>query len=272
MTTTDASSAEPVSDPLALSGKPHDAYTFEQLADAYNFQTNTGWVGLSARLFRDECMRHDRPRKVLDIGCGKGIGLRPELTAGVRQGVDEFWGIEPDESITPAEGMFDHFQHALLEDADLPENYFDVSYSFLVVEHVVNPQAYMRAVARCLRPGGTHIFVTVNRAHYFAKIALLMKLVRMDEMVLRMVRGGDKVDEYHYPVQYKLNHSKSIDKVAFECGFEQPEHVFLEVEGPIGYFPGPLRPIYHLLNYKRKVMQNPRSLLTLVTRMRKAGG
>jgi 2-polyprenyl-3-methyl-5-hydroxy-6-metoxy-1,4-benzoquinol methylase len=270
MSTPEPSTTTANIDPLAPGDKPHDAFSFEQLASSYNFQMTSGWKRLFARVLRDECQRLDRPRRVLDIGCGVGLGRQTQLTAALREEIDEFWGIEPDDSITPEAGMFDNFQHALLEDADLPENYFDLSYSFMVVEHVEHPNEFMRAVARSLKPGGVHVFVTVNGAHYFAKIAKCAKVLKIDELILRLSRKSDEIEEYHYPVQYRLNKPRSIDRAARECGFEQPEYVFLEEQGPMQYFTGPFRPAYHLLNYKRKVMQNPRSLVTLVSRLRKA--
>ena len=266
----EANATTQITDPLAPGDKAHDAYSFEQLASSYNFRQTSGWKTLFARILRDECRNLDHPRRVLDIGCGVGLGRQTKLTRALREEIDEFWGIEPDESIKPEGGVFENFQHALLENAELPENYFDLSYSFMVVEHVEHPNEFMRAVARSLKPGGVHVFVTVNGAHYFAKIAKTAKVLKIDEIALRLSRGSDDVEEYHYPVQYRLNKPGVIDRVAGACGFEQPEYVFLEEQGPIQYFPGPMRPIYHLLNWKRERFRNPRSLLTLVARMRKS--
>lgn len=248
---------------------PHDRLSFEELAAAYNFRKTSNWQGVFTRLLIDEARRRERPVRVLDIGCGKGIARRPEYTAEVRKVVDEFWGIEPDKGITPPEGTYEHFQHALLEDAALPESHFDIAYSFMVVEHVARPRPFMEAVARTLKPGGVHFFITVNGRHHFAHIALNMKRLKVDELVLRMVRKGDEVEEYHYPVQYRMNTRRAITRVAHETGFDTPEFVYLEEEGPKPYFPGPLRPVYHALRWKRSVLKNSESLLTMICRMRK---
>jgi SAM-dependent methyltransferase len=251
---------------------PHDRLPFDELARLYNFRRTSDWQALFARLLIDECRRRPSPVVALDVGCGHGIGRKPHYTAEVRKVVDEFWGLEPDPSVSPPEGVFDHYQNAVMEDADLPEDHFDVAYSFMVVEHVEHPEAYLGAVARCLKPGGVHFFITVNGAHYFALCASAMKAMHLDEAVLRLIRGRQEVEEYHYPVQYKMNRPRVIDRFAREAGFEPPEYVFVEERGPEPYMRGPLRLAWHAMNLKRRVLKDPGKLLALYCRMRKAGG
>lgn len=251
--------------------RPNDHLSFHELASRYNFQQTSTRTYLFTRLLAEECAAYRHPVRALDIGCGQGIGRKPALTRVVANHIDELWGLEPDESVLPEEGIFTNFQHALMETAVLPENYFDVVYSFMVVEHVADARGFLQAVHRCLKPGGVHFFMTINGAHYFALIASTLKRLMLDELVLRIVRGKE-VDEYHYPVQYRLNTPRIIDRTARLTGFDPPEYVFLEEEGPAPYFPGPLRPVMGLFDLKRKLWKNPRSLLTLLCRMRKSYG
>ena len=97
---------------------PHDRLPFDELAKRYNFRQTTDWKATFARLLLEECERAPRPVRALDIGCGHGIGRKPQWTAEIRGAVDELWGIEPDENQKPREGLFDHFQHALMETAE----------------------------------------------------------------------------------------------------------------------------------------------------------
>jgi len=246
-----------------------DSLPWEGLARQYNFRHPTERGPIFARLVREECARRPRPIRVLDIGCGKGIELDIDLTRSIRPLVDDFWGIEPDDTIRPEPGLFDHYQNALMETAALPENAFDLAYSFMVMEHVKEPRPFMQAVARCLKPGGSYMFGTINGAHYFAKIAGLLRVLGLDELVLRVVRGGNEVEKYHYPVFYRVNKPRVIDAMAQELGFEKPEYVFLEMLGPVPYFPGPFRVILNALNTKRDLVRDPRSLLVLVCRLTK---
>jgi 2-polyprenyl-3-methyl-5-hydroxy-6-metoxy-1,4-benzoquinol methylase len=244
-------------------------YGFEDLKRSYNFRHPSDRVGLFRGLIAEEAARHTRPVRAIDIGCGQGIGLDTQASRDVRQTVDELWGVEPDKTITPGEGIFTNFQHATIETADLPADYFDLAYSSLVMEHVQEPAAFFRAVYRALKPGGTHLFLTINGRHYFARITSLLKTLHLDETVLRLVRGRQEVSEYHYPVAYRCNKPRDIERVCRETGFEAPEFVFVEREGPAPYFPGPFKAILAALNYKRKVIQKPEALLEVIVRVRK---
>ncbi|TVQ74969.1 MAG: class I SAM-dependent methyltransferase [Phycisphaeraceae bacterium] len=249
---------------------PHDDLPFEQLIDLYNFRQTSSWMRLFVRLLRKECRALPRPRKVLDIGCGRGIAQSKVFLSAIRAEVDELWGIEPDPNMTGDPKMFDQFQNATMEGAQLPENYFDLAFSFMVVEHIADPERYMRAVARVLRPGGVHFFITVNGLHYFARTASILHMLKLDEIVLRALRGK-QVDEYHYPIQYKCNKPKDVRHFATVAGFENTQIVFVEEDGPKPYFPLLLRPIWWVFMAKRHLIRTPKSLSTIYVRMEKGG-
>lgn len=248
---------------------PADDLPFEALSARYNFENISDRSRVFTRLIIKECQSRTGPRRVLDIGCGKGIELYVDLQWAIREHVEEFWGLEPDASIAPIKGLFDHFLNDLMESATLPEAHFDVAYSFMVMEHVTDPHAFMRAVMRCLKPGGVCIFATPNGRHYFTRTASLLRALKLDERVLRLAKPASEVEEYHYPVQYRFNSEGRINACAQALGCPPPEYVYLEERGPIGYFPWPTRFIYHGLRLKRKTLRNRRSLVTMLCRMRK---
>lgn len=250
--------------------RPHDDLTFDQLAGRYNFLLTSDRRLVFARLVIKECQRirasSSDPVRVLDIGCGRGIGRQVVYTHAMRAAIDDFWGIEPDESVTPEPGLFDHFQHALMETAALPEATLDLVYSFMVMEHVADPEAFLAATARCLKPGGVYLFITPNAAHYFTLTASIMHRLRIDEVVLHLLKRGEE-ESYHYPVQYKCNSPRQISAAAARAGFSKSSFVFLESEGPTGYMKGPLKLAYHALRAKRRVIRQKGCLLTLTARL-----
>jgi SAM-dependent methyltransferase len=165
--------------------------------------------------------------------------------------------------------LFDQWRTALMEDADLPAAHFDIAYSFMVMEHVANPTGFMSAVMRCLRPGGVYVFATPNRRHYFTRLASALHAIGLDEVVLRAAVGKKRVDEYHYPVQYRFNDERQINRAAKTLECLAPEFIYLEESGPIGYFPKPARFIYHALRWKRRLIQRRSALITMLCRIRK---
>lgn len=247
---------------------PTDELTFEEYSRRYNFHNTAARSPFFTSLLVQELERRERPRRVLDIGCGRGMARNVTWTRVIREHTDDFWGIEPDTDVTPEEGLFDRFQHALMEDAELPEDTFDLAYSYMVMEHVADPPAFLRAVHRVLRPGGRYYFITPNGRHYFALITRSLKAMRLDELVLRMIHGKG-VDEYHYPVQYRCNTPRDIGRHAVAVGFATPEYVLVEERGPEGYLRGPLRPFLHLMDFKRRTIRNPNCLLNVVARLTK---
>jgi SAM-dependent methyltransferase len=251
---------------------PHDDLTFEELGARYNYDLTSDRRRILVRLLIKECGKRQHPIRALDIGCGTGIseeeGVNAEYLRAFRAHVDELWGVEPDESVTPTHGLIDHFQHATLEAAKLPENYFDIAYSYFVMEHVENPALFLQHVFRCLRPGGVYIFITPNGRHYFTKIAKFLKAVHLDELILRLVRGKS-VAGYHYPVQYRVNTPRQIDRLASEQKFERPEYAFIERGGPRPYFRGPFLVIYFTLVWKRRIYRSSKVLLELICRLKK---
>lgn len=250
---------------------PHDDLDFEALSKGYNFRNVSERSKLFVNLLLKEIEGRDSPVRVLDIGCGTGISTgkdRLVFLQAVAEKADELWGVEPDESIVPEHDFFANFQHALLEDAELPENYFDLAYSFMVMEHVEHPKDFLKEVHRCLKPGGVYIFITPNGHHYFTLIAGTMKKLRLDEFVLRLL-VGKSVDDYHYPVQYRCNRFGDIKRLTSEAGYSESQLATVEINGPRPYLPGPLRIVLWLMMKKRSLFKNPKCLLNLYVRMRK---
>jgi len=249
---------------------PNDNLSFEELSSSYNFRQTFDWVGLFVRLLVDEMNAMDHPITVVDIGCGCGIGGSLEHLRTVPEAADELWGVEPDDSVREPHGIFDTLRRATIETAALPAGVFDLAYSFMVMEHVAEPEAFLRSVRASLRPGGTYMFVTINGRRYFARAALAAHALRIDETLLRILRKHEDVEKYHYPVRYRCNMPRVVDRFAARTGFEPPEYVFLEEDGPIDYMPGPLRPALRALQWKRSVIRRAELLLTMIVRMRAA--
>ena len=122
-----------------------------------------------------------------------------------------------------------------------------------------------------LKPGGVHLFMTPNGRHYFSRAVRLLMKLRIEEIMLRILRGRDSVERYHYPVQHKFNAPSQIEPICEATGFDPPSYVYVETNGPRPYFPGPLRAIWWLLQKKRELIRTPESLLEMYVRMTKKG-
>lgn len=270
--TSHSESASPsaASPPTRISG----GTSFEQIAAGFHLGPQVEYARWFVGVLENEIAKYrDQPAssgslRVLDVGCGIGMGRDGEWTRHIATLADEVWGVEPDTKITPQAGVFHSFQHAMLETADLPESHFDLIYSFQVIEHVSDPGPFMAAAYKALKPGGTHLFYTINGRHYFARIASLIRKIKLDELILKAIVGEEQF-EHQYPVAYKLNTEKQINQHAMTAGFAQPDYAYLDRFGPKPYMKGPLVIPWWCGQKWRSITKNPRSLLGLIARMRK---
>lgn len=259
-------------DQLIAPAAPHDDLSFDELARSYNYRNVSSRTRLLVRLLLKELAGRERPIRALDIGCGEGISTGPDAVGYLRaihREVDELWGVEPDESINPEHCLFTNFQHALLEDAELPKNYFDLAYSYMVIEHITEPKAFFDAVYRCLKTGGVFIGLTVNRGHHFTQLASLANRMKVDEVLLRLLRGRELVEGYHYPTTYKCNSPKQLREIASTSGFAEPGFVFTENAEASVYLKGPLKPIGWLSAGRRRRLPESGILINLFVRLEK---
>ena len=105
--------------------------------------------------------------KLLDIGCGGGLVAEPMSRLGAD--VTAVDAAEPNikTALVHAEenGLEINYKHGTAEqllEADGPAQ-FDVVLNLEVVEHVANPEDFLKDCAKLVRPGGLMIVGTINR-------------------------------------------------------------------------------------------------------------
>jgi ubiquinone/menaquinone biosynthesis C-methylase UbiE len=112
----------------------------------------------------DEAVGHAAGRDVLDVGCNTGYGtLRFAPVANRIVGVD----VSPRAIEAARERARDGRPEFIVTtgfELPFPAATFDLVTSFQVLEHVPDPLAFLRELARVLRSGGTVILATPNAA------------------------------------------------------------------------------------------------------------
>lgn len=111
-------------------------------------------------------LRTDRESAVLELGCGEGGTGQAALAAGK---AGRFVGIELNPAAaTMARGKLTEVIEGDVESLDLAalEGQFDALIISEVLEHLTDPWRVLRALARCVRPGGQVFASSPNVAHW----------------------------------------------------------------------------------------------------------
>jgi len=106
-------------------------------------------------------------RRVLDVGCADG-GFGATVLRAVNPGA-ELWGVEPVEAAAQvARGVYDTVVTGLFpqDAAGLPIGAFDAVFMLDVLEHMVDPEAALRAASPLLAPEGVLVASIPNVRHY----------------------------------------------------------------------------------------------------------
>lgn len=163
-------------------------------------------------LFRAEILRVlRRGARVLDLGAGTGK-LRQMDFSGCGATV---WGVDPDPSVLQNPHL-DEARVAQGEEIPCADGSFDVVFANNVLEHLADPPAVFREVARVLAPGGLFLIKTPNRRHYVAWIARWTP--HGFHQWVNGLRGRARADTF--PTHYRANSVRQLARCAAAAGLE----------------------------------------------------
>lgn len=191
-----------------------------ELREQYR-QQHPGWrpaTEVYAAMVRQRLAPQSR---LLDLGCGRG-GLVEQLSHPLSRIV----GVDPDllslrEHRLPLPRL-----QAISGHLPFHDNSFDLVFSSWLLEHLPDPLADFREIARILRPGGCFIFITPNARHPVAILnRVLGHLGRVQTMLVSRLYGRDAPDTF--PTYYRANSESQLAKLAQQTGLRLAELHFI---------------------------------------------
>lgn len=162
-----------------------------------------------------------RASLVAEVGCGRGALTDPVRPGGCWQdlrgpdrrvvGID----LEPVGADNP---VIDEFR-LIGEDGRWPfdDASVDLAVSDFVLEHVVDPEAFVAELARVLRPGGVFLARTISRTSPLSVAARLVPN-RTHPAVLRLLQPGREARDV-FPTAYRMNTRRDLGRL-LDADFE----------------------------------------------------
>ncbi|MBL8821870.1 MAG: class I SAM-dependent methyltransferase [Planctomycetia bacterium] len=153
----------------------------------------------------------------LDVGGGHAIfPENPRLSKELVTRAQHVTALDPSENVLKNELVHEKVQ-SLLEDYQ-PEKQFNLATMRMVVEHVSTPDAFVKNLARLLKPEGIAVVFTVNK---WSPLTLLSRVIpfRLHHPIKKMFWGGEEEDTF--PVQYRMNTRHQLKKLFEMNGFQE---------------------------------------------------
>lgn len=151
--------------------------------------------------------RHPGGGTIVDVGCGRG-----DLWDHLRGHFDRYVGVD----VVHYEGFPDNGTFCKVDldagRAELADGAGDVVAAVETIEHVENPRAFVRELARLARPGGLVVVTTPNQLSLLSKFGLVLK----NQFPAFQERPG------LYPAHITALLAEDLMRIARECGLADP--------------------------------------------------
>jgi len=192
----------------------------------------------SGTIFFYKMIRHEIKQGdlILNLGAGPGDSLSDEdfQIRDVRGNGWTILGCDPD--LLVLSNIQINESKMMINPDIIPyeSGYFDLIYSDYVLEHVREPNVFLKEVYRVLKPGKKFFFRTPNIHHYVTLGSILITNCLIancfqKKMVSKAKEFGWN-DFSSYPKYYRINSRKVLEKMASKIGFRNIKIVMFEGE------------------------------------------
>lgn len=151
----------------------------------------------------------------LDVGGGRSVFPdNPRLAKELVARCERLVAVDPSPNVRENEFAHETAQSTLEEYT--PKEQFDLATMRMVVEHVADPESFVNALGRLVKPGGLVILLTVS---LWSPVTVMSRAVpfKFHNAVKRLFWDTDEVDTF--PVCYKMNSRAVLANLFRQAGF-----------------------------------------------------
>jgi SAM-dependent methyltransferase len=189
-----------------------------------------------------------RDCRILEIGAGPS-----NKTSRFLASLGPLTGVDPSDEVLGNDALV-QAKVSTGSTLPFPDRAFDLCVSNFVLEHVEEPQAHFREIARVLAPAGIYCFRTPNLWHYVAFVSRVLPHAFHLKYANRL-RNREAGAHDPYPTYYRSNTRQSIQRLAREARLEILELRMIEKEP--SYAKSSAFLFWPLLCYERAVNSHP---------------
>lgn len=155
---------------------------------------------------------------MLDAGCGHSSVLEDQYKK-----CGSVIGVDLDEEGLKRNNLIQRKIKADLTDVPLESNRVDIYSSAWVLEHIENPEPFVKEVSRLVKTGGYFVFIAPNKNSIYAFTTRLIpdRFHRIFTESLYKRGKGDTFKAY-----YRMNSEKKIDNFMQGAGFEKVKFIY----------------------------------------------
>jgi SAM-dependent methyltransferase len=168
-----------------------------------------------------------------DIGCGRDLFPHNRaLSRHLASRCERLVGVDCDDTLD--ENPFVHERVKCRIEDFHPDEPFDLVTLRMVAEHITDPAAAVKALARLTRPGGLAVVYTINRWSPVSLAAYLVQF-RFHHAIKHRLWKTEEKDTF--PVAYRMNTRAALARLFGEGGFRESHFAYLDDCRTFSQFP-----------------------------------
>ena len=128
----------------------------------------TGLKKTYLNCLKEACNDIKKKENFLEIGCGNGFMLKEASNLGFKF----VQGVEPSKNayLKSPEELKEKILQKIFDHRDFKDNFFDIVFIAMIVEHVVDINKFLKDIQKILKPGGKVVCICHNERHFLSKI------------------------------------------------------------------------------------------------------